>query len=224
MDKYIGKRIGIYDIIGLCENRLDGKHKFYHVRCSICGWEHDARIEWLAKAQGCKHRTPSGRCRHDHVDWKNERIASIFRGMERRCYTKVGADYRFYGAKGIKICDEWVNNPKLFEEWSLENGYADDLTIDRIDSNKDYSPENCRWVTSRFNSRYKSTTRLIEVDGVVKTGHEWADALNLGTNTINTIIRKNGLDSCKKFIQARLADMNKVRKPGKTWLSTYGIA
>lgn len=223
MDKYIGKRMGIYDVIGLCDYKLGDGHKLYHVRCSICGWENDARVAWLSKAKGCTHKLASGRCRHDHIDWDDKRIANIFRGMERRCYDAKDKNYRFYGAKGIKICDEWLNNPKSFEEWSLENKYADDLTIDRIDSSKDYSPENCRWVTNEFNTRYKSTTRTIEVNGVVKTGREWAETLNLGVNTINMIVRKNGVDCCKKFIQARLADMDRIRKPEETWLSTYEI-
>ena len=223
LDENIGKRIGIYEVVHLCDYKSNDGHKIYHVRCSVCGWETNCQLRWLKIAKSCRHKSASGRSKFDHVDWKNKRIASIFRGMECRCYNKNDKMYRFYGAKGIEVCDEWLENPKSFEIWSLENGYADDLTIDRIDSGEDYSPENCRWVTSKFNARYKSTTRLIEVDGVVKTGREWAKALNLGLNTINMIVRKNGLDCCKKFIQARLADMGKVRKPEETWLSTYEI-
>ena len=70
-----------------------------------------------------------------------------------------------YGGKGIRVCQEWLDNPELFEEWSLENGYEDNLTIDRIDSTKDYCPDNCRWVTLEDNAKYKSTTRVLDVDG-----------------------------------------------------------
>ena len=158
-----------------------------------------------------------------YVDLTKRRIYGIWNQMKRRCSDKNNSFYKNYGAKGIEVCKVWEESFESFYLWALNNGYHDDLTIDRIDSGEDYSPENCRWVTSKFNARYKSTTRLIEVDGVVKTGREWAKALNLGLNTINMIVRKNGLDCCKKFIQARLADMGKVRKPEETWLSTYEI-
>ena len=97
--------------------------------------------------------------------WKNKRLSKIFKDMTTRCYSKNAREYRWYGGKGIKICDEWINNPKTFEDWALNNGYKDNLTIDRINSDKDYSPDNCRWITLIDNAKYKSTTTILEVDG-----------------------------------------------------------
>lgn len=120
--------------------------------------------------------------------------------MIERCYKKSNESYRLYGAKGIRICDEWLNNPSLFEEWALSNGYEENLTIDRIDSSKNYCPENCRWITREENSRWKSTTRHIDVNGTVHSGREWASILNLNTNVINIYINKYGEKLAQKFI------------------------
>lgn len=82
------------------------------------------------------------------------RLYSIYSGMKQRCYNPNNQHYSIYGGKGIKICDEWLNKNGLqnFIEWSLNNGYEDHLTIDRINSSSDYSPQNCRWITSSLNS------------------------------------------------------------------------
>ena len=89
----------------------------------------------------------------------------------------------------------------MFEEWALNNGYRDDLTIDRIDETGNYCPENCRWVLANNNSRYKSTTNLIDVDGEMHTGREWAVILQLGAQVINTYVRKYGMDNTVEFIR-----------------------
>lgn len=94
-----------------------------------------------------------------------------------------------------------MDNPELFEKWAIENGYEDNLTIDRIDENKDYSPDNCRWKTNKDNSKYKSTTSIIDVNGEVHTGKDWAKILGLGVNIINTYIRKYGLSNTIEFIK-----------------------
>ena len=157
------------------------------------------------------------------TNWQCQNLKRIFKGMKGRCYNKKLKDYRWYGAKGIKVCDEWLDNPKSFEDWALSNGYKKGLSIDRKNELKDYSPENCRWITLSDNAKYKSTTRIIEVDGIEHTGREWPELLNLGTNTINTMLRKYTEEIVKEFIRRRLQDLSKTRKPTQTWMNVYGL-
>lgn len=153
--------------------------------------------------------------------WKNKRIQNIFHGMKCRCYNKRDKDYRWYGARGIKICDQWLDNEKLFEEWALTNGYSDELTIDRIDESKNYSPDNCRWVNSINNSKIKSTTRLIDIDGEILTGRDWSIKLGLGINTINRYLHIYGEENTKKFIKKFLSESPRVRKKHQTYYDAY---
>ena len=129
--------------------------------------------------------------------------------MKNRCYNSNCKDYKRYGKKGIKIYDEWINNPLSFEEWALSNGYNDGLTIDRIDENKDYCPENCRWITLEDNSKWKSTTNKIEVNGITDSGRGWSKRLGYGVNYINKYIKNNGIDKTVEFIQKEILNMKK---------------
>ena len=98
------------------------------------------------------------------------------------------------------------------------------MTIDRIDETKDYCPENCRWITLKNNSKYKSTTKITTVDGISHTGKEWADVLGLGINTINLMLRNYPEEQVQEFIRRRMADMNKTRRSHQTWMNVYGLA
>ena len=87
------------------------------------------------------------------------RLHRIWCGMHTRCYNETAKCYKWYGGKGISICDEWKSNFASFENWAMHNGYGEELTIDRIDANGNYEPLNCRWVTRSENSRFANENK-----------------------------------------------------------------
>lgn len=115
----------------------------------------------------------------------------------------TGESWKYYGGKGVKICEEWLKNPKSFEEWSLSNGYGDELTIDRIDSDKDYSPDNCRWITLAENSR-RAGSKYITVNGLTKNQTEWSLFLGKPYYFITQYKKNHSLDEIKELIKCHM--------------------
>ena len=123
-----------------------------------------------------------------------DRIRGIWNGMQMRCNNPKRKDYPRYGGSGISVCDEWsgVGGFDRFYAWSVNNGYSDDLTIDRVDRADDYSPENCRWVTLSQQARNRSNNHLIEYKGEIKTLIEWAEIAGVRKDTFRRRIMNNG--------------------------------
>ena len=124
----------------------------------------------------------------------NSRLYSIYRGMKDRCYNQNMPEYHNYGGRGVTICDEWLNDPIAFFKWSLENGYADSLTIDRKDNDKGYSPENCRRSTFVEQQNNRSNNTHLTKDGETHTVAEWSRILNINVSTIYTRLSKGCSD------------------------------
>lgn len=77
------------------------------------------------------------------------RLYRIYTGMKTRCYNHNAPEFKYYGARGIELCQEWANSFETFFDWAISNGYSDNLSIDRIDNDKGYCPKNCRWTTAK---------------------------------------------------------------------------
>lgn len=102
------------------------------------------------------------------------RLYGVWSAMKRRCLNPNVDRYKSYGGRGITICDEWINDFQAFCDWAIANGYRDGLSIDRIDNDGDYCPENCRWITMAEQAGNKSSTILVEINGESKTLVEWS--------------------------------------------------
>ena len=217
---HVGETHGIYTIVDVLSETDKYGHRIYKCVCNECG-----RVKYCHYG---KVSSPSGianKCTHKNINWDNHRIGAIFNLIIRRCYNSSDKDYQWYGGKGVEVCKEWLDHPRLFEEWALRNGYKDGLTIDRVDSNKNYCPENCRWITREENSRRCGKVNWITVNGETLTGAQWATKLEIGINVINRAIKNFGLDKTKLLIEKMLKESpkTKTRKPNETWFSAYGI-
>lgn len=133
------------------------------------------------KSCGClKKESAQERARRKiKTDVHAEKLYNVWQGMKARCYNINGIAYNCYGGRGITVCDEWKDNYPAFKKWAYENGYDEDApkgacTLDRIDVDGNYCPENCRWVDRKAQANNRRTNRLVEYNGETKTLHEWS--------------------------------------------------
>ena len=112
------------------------------------------------------------------------RIYRIYTNMVVRCTNPNDIEYKNYGGRGIRICDEWVDDFMAFNDWSMANGYKKNLTIDRIDNNGNYEPSNCRWIDMKTQQRNRRSNRLITINGIERTLIEWSEISGIDRATI----------------------------------------
>lgn len=106
-----------------------------------------------------------------------------YHAMMDRCYREKAKNYPFYGGRGIKVCDEW-KNIEAFEAWVESSNFQKGMSLERLDVNKGYSPDNCIWATSKEQANNRRNTLYIEFDGEIHTSSEWADKLNINHSTL----------------------------------------
>lgn len=158
----------IRDLTGVRFNNLEvveylgiGKHKKHYWRCKCdCGGTVDlpsGAIDkpYSVKTCGCLRKEKLLKVRfngYKHGLHKHP-LYGIYHTMKYRCSSPKSCRWKYYGGKGIKVCDEWLEDFMNFYNWAIEHGYEEGLTIDRIDPDKGYEPDNCEWVTRSENSR-----------------------------------------------------------------------
>lgn len=118
------------------------------------------------------------------------RLYSIYQGMTKRCYYPDNQNYKYYGGKGIVICNEWKSDFSAFKKWALENGYQDNLTIDRINTNGNYEPSNCRWVSMKEQCNNRTSNHLITYKGKTQNLKQWCIELNLNYGIMESRINR----------------------------------
>lgn len=111
------------------------------------------------------------------------RIHYAWNNMKQRCSNAARDDYPLYGGRGITVCPEWAGFP-AFLAWAMENGYEDHLTLDRIDTDGPYCPENCRWATKKEQANNRRSNRVLTLDGRTQSMTQWAEELGIDASTL----------------------------------------
>lgn len=182
-----GQRFGRLTVIGLSARQ---SRKTYWICQCDCGnvSEHrsDGLLNGTIKSCGCYKREVSAEnVSKNHTHKKSgTRIYRIWQGMKTRCFDINDKRYERYGERGITVCEEWKNNFLSFYDWSMANGYDENLSIDRIDNDGNYCPENCRWVTLKEQANNRSSNVKYKIGNVTKKLSEWCELFELDFNTI----------------------------------------
>lgn len=138
---------------------------------------------------GCYQKDAARFSNKKHGD-SDHRLYDCWSKMKGRCSNPNDKSYIHYGGRGIQVCDEW-NRYESFRNWALSHGYRDDLTIDRIDVNGNYCPENCRWATKSEQANNKRSNRFVEYCGEVHTIAEWASKLDMSYDALQLRLSRN---------------------------------
>ena len=149
---------------------------------------HSHLISGATTSCGCYQKEKAKEYKTKH-NMTHTSLHNRWKSMKQRCLNANCKAYKNYGARGIKICDEWLVSYNVFYKWCIENGYQKGLQLDRINNNGDYRPDNCRFVTPLENSNNKRTCVYIEYNGEKHTINEWSRILNINKNTFWRYIR-----------------------------------
>lgn len=187
-----GQRFGRLTVVGRAENAKNGTAQWL-CQCD-CGGTIIARGGNLCRGGtrscGCLRKELAARQGHLSATHGkiHTRLYCIWKGMKARCYNPHDPYYGRYGGRGITICEEWVHDFQAFYDWAMSHGYSEDLTIDRIDNDKGYSPDNCRWATTKEQARGMSTNRRLTIGRETKTLAEWCEIYGKKRSTVRARI------------------------------------
>lgn len=139
---------------------------------------------------------------------KGTRLYNIWCDMRKRCNNPSVKHYSRYGGRGISVCPEWMNDFNSFRDWSMKNGYSDNLTLDRIDNDGNYCPDNCRWATRSTQNNNTSRCHVITVNGISKNIAQWSAYLGIKRFRIDSAY-KHGKD-LEMYIRELIQKQNKL--------------
>lgn len=221
--EWYARRIGtIYGDFEVADVVYDdvARQQVWTLRCTKCGSTRitrngedyrKGRNKGVCKA--CLHGgraisnfVPQSTLRKRKHGLSSSRIYSIWRGMIYRCENESATNYKYYGLRGISVCEEW-HDVETFCEWALSNGYSDDLTIDRIDNDGNYEPSNCRWVTYRRQSNNRRFKKY-EIDGVERTLLEWCTKYCIYPQTVRYRMNVKGMSLKDALTKGRYSDID----------------
>lgn len=190
----VGMKFGRWTVLEYAEYK---NGVMWLCRCT-CGTEKKVRSDHLRYGKstscGCYRNevtTKETARKNEKHGMYNTRLYRIWRGMKQRCSDKCPIrSAKSYYAKGIRVCDEWKNDFRVFAKWAIENVYEENKSIDRINVDGNYEPSNCRWATAVEQARNKSDTLVVEYNGERRPLREWAEVLGINYSTLATRLRR----------------------------------
>jgi hypothetical protein len=191
-----GDRYGRLTIIKEVERRNGRRYFLCH--CD-CGNERIIPLGTMrqGKAKSCGCYAQERRSTHNET---HTRLYHIWKTMKQRCNYEKHINFKNYGGRGISLCRDW-SDFITFRDWALSNGYLDNLTIERLDVNGNYEPDNCTWATMKEQQNNKRSNTLITYNVETKTLQEWAETLGIGKTTLRYRLNVANWDVEKVFTQ-----------------------
>lgn len=199
MENLVGKKFGRLQVVAF--DHMDKKGNSYWLCECECGNTSIVRRSHLISGDtascGCK-LTDFNKQNHTKHGMTNEPIYKSWYSMKHRCNNPNAANYDGYGGRGITVCNEW-NDFNDFYEWSISHGYRPGLSIDRIDNNGNYSPENCRWTTSSEQANNKRDTIFVTYNGQTRSIAQWARLFDVIYSTLSRRIKRGVMRDFEEY-------------------------
>lgn len=198
-----GLKFGKLTVIGI-EQTLTRK-TYWKCMCECGNYKivrSDSLICGTVKSCGCLKKQQDRinlTANHSHK-MSRTRLYHTWINMKSRCYNKNNKCYDIYGERGITVCDEWINSFESFKNWAAENGYSESLTLDRIDTNGNYEPDNCRWATPKEQANNRRTNHLITIDGTTKNLTQWCEYLGVKVTAVKDRARRHPNEKVEEII------------------------
>lgn len=193
----IGQVFGTMEIIDSRTIKTDRgtEHSEYQIRCTKCGtvrWHNSYTV--LRGRANCYVCNPLQRryLSKGERDAYPDKLYSVYRGMVRRCTQETSDKWQFYGARGIRVCDEWMQDYEAFGDWAMNNGWNEHMTLDRIDIDGDYEPSNCRWVDMKVQNNNKRNNIHVEYEGRDYTLAQFCEATGSKYDRARYLIFRKG--------------------------------
>ena len=189
-----GKHFGKLTVIEKIENK--GKKVCWKCKCECGNYKDVISCHLLSGAInncGCLKKDKIKRIKTKHGKSKTK-LFRVWAHMKDRCYREKDKRFRNYGGRGIKICEEWLNKENgfiNFYNWAIKNGYKENLSIDRIDNDGNYEPQNCRWTTMKVQANNTTRNHYLTYKGEKHTIAEWSTLTNIQQETIRKRLKRN---------------------------------
>lgn len=160
LNKHIGERFGYLVVTDVVRKTKGTKPRTYFVVRCDCGKTKEIlahNVKKNIKSCGCKSNEMKAHVKHG--GWKT-RIYQTYTDMKQRCLNPNNSRFHRYGGRGIIICEEWINSFETFREWAYNNGYEEHLTIERVNNDGNYEPNNCKWATMEEQLKNRDTSNM----------------------------------------------------------------